>query len=179
MKPMEKCGGIWPSISFSRLFVAFEVVCPVANLNGWTLVIDPGGGHQVTQSGHLLSSTLSHWLPAPGYLWPRLFVTFAKPLIVMQYIWNISELLFLTVFLRRVTYDRGCLLLSRSRRRFANLIEASTVAWTNGRHCGRINKQLATVVDCIAIITIIIIIIRDLRLLCFPGTTNKACNRSI
>ena len=61
------------------LFVDFKMICPIANLNGWTLVIDPhsAGAHQVTSArqsevsywGLLLSSTICYCLPALGYLW--------------------------------------------------------------------------------------------------------------
>ena len=53
------------------------------------------------------------------------------------------SLLSLTVCLRWVTYG-GLFVTFAGGRRFANLIEASTVGRTNGRDCGRINKQLAT-----------------------------------
>ena len=35
-------------------------------------------------------TTLSHCFPAPGYLWPRLFVTFAKPSPVCKFNWSLN-----------------------------------------------------------------------------------------
>ena len=85
------------SSTYSMLFVDFDMVCPIANLNGWSLVIDPQGRIKLLLLGRvrfltggcycllLFVTVCLRWVT-----YGRLFVTFAKPSSVCKFNWSLN-----------------------------------------------------------------------------------------